>query len=80
VRCGQPQPDFVPIKNGDSIMSESLFSVTVKVLTEKGCPADLAQEAATVVAKDDPTKTNLGRTEANQQTIQKTLPYLQKNQ
>ncbi|MEH1790608.1 MAG: hypothetical protein V7L23_34865 [Nostoc sp.] len=39
--------------------------------------SELAQSAASIVANDDPSKPDLGRTTEDQQIIQETLPYLQ---
>ncbi|WP_066423320.1 hypothetical protein [Anabaena sp. 4-3] len=57
--------------------NDNLFFAAFGELIERGCPAELAGEAATVVANDDPTLPNLGRTPQDQSVIQQALPYLQ---
>ncbi|MBE9087477.1 hypothetical protein IQ278_36235 [Tolypothrix sp. LEGE 11397] len=57
--------------------NENLFTAALNALTLHGCPRELAQEAAEIVANDDPFLPNLGRTPEQQQIIQETLPYLQ---
>lgn len=57
--------------------NQGLYNATVQALTDRGCPEDLAKKAATVVANDDSSKPNLGRTQEDQKVIQETLPYLQ---
>jgi hypothetical protein len=59
------------------VKNQSLYDATVTALTERGCPKDLAIDAAAVVAKDDPVKPDLGRTPVDQEIIKKSLPYLQ---
>jgi hypothetical protein len=57
--------------------NENLFTAALNALTLHGCPTELAQSAAEIVANDDPYQPNLGRTPEQQQIIQETLPYLQ---
>ncbi len=57
--------------------NDNLFFAARKALTERGCPTALAASAAAVVANDDPTLPNLGRSQRDQWVIQETLPYLQ---
>jgi hypothetical protein len=57
--------------------NENLFFAALKALTNNGCPTELAQSAAFIVANDDPLQPDLGRTPEQQQIIQETLPYLQ---
>ena len=67
------------IKNIQEILvqNQGLHDATVQALTDRGCPTDLAKSAATVVANDDATKPDLGRTKEDQKVIQEALPYLQ---
>ncbi|MCC5640987.1 hypothetical protein LC593_35200 [Nostoc sp. CHAB 5844] len=58
--------------------NQRLYTATVQALTDRGCPEDLANQAASVVANDDSGKPNLGRTEADQAVVKQALPYLQK--
>jgi hypothetical protein len=61
-----------------NVMSnDNLFIAAINALTNNGCPTELAQLAAEIVANDDPFLPNLGRTTEQQQIIQETLPYLQ---
>jgi len=56
--------------------NQSLYDASVRALTDNGVPEDLAEKASQVVASDDPTKPDLGRTETDQQTINETMNYL----
>lgn len=58
--------------------NQGLHDATVQALTNKGCPTDLAESAAKIVANDDATKPDLGRTQQDQEVIKSALPYLQK--
>ncbi|MBD2504076.1 hypothetical protein [Anabaena azotica] len=58
-------------------MSDNIFSVALNALTNNGCPEELAQRAAFIVANDDPLQADLGRTPEQQLLIQEVLPYLQ---
>jgi hypothetical protein len=57
--------------------NENLFIAALNALTNNGCPTDLAQRAAEIVANDDPFLPDLGRTQQQQLLIQEALPYLQ---
>lgn len=57
--------------------NENLFIAALNALTNNGCPTDLAQRAAQIVANDDPFLPDLGRTPEQQLLIQEALPYLQ---
>ncbi|MBD2298958.1 hypothetical protein H6G80_03890 [Nostoc sp. FACHB-87] len=57
--------------------NENLFTAALNALTNNGCPIKLAQEAAQIVANDDPFQADLGRTSEQQQIIREALPYLQ---
>ncbi|MEM6399797.1 MAG: hypothetical protein AAF757_06125 [Cyanobacteria bacterium P01_D01_bin.116] len=54
------------------------FDVYTKTLVDNGVPEELAIKASQVVASDDPTQENLGRSDADQQTINETMNYLNK--
>lgn len=45
-------------------------------LERAGVPANLAAQAAEIVAKDDATKQNLGRSEADQHIIQSAATWM----
>ena len=52
--------------------------VYAETLINNGVPEQLAIKASEVLASDDSTKSDLGRTEADQQTINQTMDYLNK--
>lgn len=52
--------------------------VYAKTLVDNGVPEELAIKASQVVASDDATKPDLGRSDADQQTINETMNYLNK--
>lgn len=52
--------------------------VYAEALINSGVPKELAIKASEVVASDDPTKSDLGRSESDQQTINETMSYLNK--
>ncbi|MBW4565565.1 MAG: hypothetical protein KME32_31685 [Mojavia pulchra JT2-VF2] len=56
--------------------NSNLFYEALNALTNNGCPSELAQSAAFIVANDDPFQPDLGRTPQQQQIIQEALPYL----
>lgn len=58
--------------------NQSLYDASVKALTDNGVPEELAEKASQVVASDDSTKPDLGRSESDQQTINETMNYLNK--
>lgn len=58
--------------------NQSLYDASVKALTDNGVPSELAEKASQVVASDDATKSDLGRSESDQQTINETMNYLNK--
>ncbi|MGB3637479.1 MAG: hypothetical protein WBA39_07870 [Rivularia sp. (in: cyanobacteria)] len=58
--------------------NQSLYDASVRTLTDNGVPSELAEKASQVIASDDPTQENLGRTESDQQTINGTMDYLNK--
>ena len=46
-------------------------------LLNSGCPSSLAYQAAQVIGRDNFRLENSGRSKADQEIIDKTLPYLQ---
>ncbi len=50
-------------------MNDSLKQAAEKGLIDAGVPANLATQCAEIVAKDDPSKPNLGRTQEDQHLI-----------
>jgi hypothetical protein len=58
-------------------INQNIYDASFGQLTSRNCPVDLADEASLIVAKDDPTKENLGRSDRDQEVINQVLPYLQ---
>ena len=57
-------------------MNDSLKEAAEKALKEAGVPVNLASLCAEIVAKDDPSLPNLGRTEADQHLIDSSMEWM----
>jgi hypothetical protein len=57
-------------------MTESLKQAAEKGLIDAGVPVNLATQCAEIVAKDDPTKENLGRTQEEQHLINSSMEWM----
>ncbi len=57
-------------------MNDSLKQAAEKGLIDAGVPANLAAQCAEIVAKDDPTKENLGRTESDKHLINSSMTWM----
>jgi hypothetical protein len=57
-------------------MTESLKQAAEKGLIDAGVPVNLATQCAEIVAKDDPTKDNLGRTQEEQHLINSSMEWM----
>jgi hypothetical protein len=57
-------------------MTESLKQAAEKGLIDAGVPVNLATQCAEIVAKDDPTKDNLGRTQEEQYLINSSMEWM----
>jgi hypothetical protein len=57
-------------------MNDSLKLAAQKGLIDAGVPANLAAQCAEIVAKDDPTKENLGRTQEEQHLINSSMEWM----
>ncbi|MBD2415865.1 hypothetical protein FACHB389_29355 [Nostoc calcicola FACHB-389] len=57
--------------------NQNLYIASREVLIEHGVPWEKAEAASLVVAKDDGTKPNFGRTAEDQQAVNDILEYLQ---
>lgn len=57
-------------------MNESFKQAAEKGLIDAGVPVNLASKCAEIVAKDDPTKENLGRTEEDQHLINSSMEWM----
>jgi hypothetical protein len=58
-------------------VNDSLKQAAEKGLIDAGVPINLASQCAEIVAKDDPTKENLGRTQAEQHLINSSMTWMQ---
>ncbi len=58
-------------------MNESLKQAAEKALSGAGVPVKLAAQCAEIVAKDDPAKENLGRTQEEQHLINSSMTWMQ---
>ncbi len=57
-------------------MNESLKLAAEKGLIDAGVPVNLAAQCAEIVAKNDPTKENLGRTQEEQHLINSSMKWM----
>ena len=57
-------------------MNDSLKEAAEKALTDAGVPLNLAAQCAEIVAKDDPSLPNLGRTQEEQQLIDSSMEWM----
>lgn len=57
-------------------MNEPLKQAAEKALNDAGVPVNLANQCAEIVAKDDPSKPNLGRTESDQHLINSSMEWM----
>ena len=57
-------------------MNDSLKLAAEKALSDAGVPINLASQCAEIVAKDDPTRENLGRTEEEQHLINSSMQWM----
>ncbi|MBD2519943.1 hypothetical protein H6G93_34380 [Nostoc sp. FACHB-973] len=58
--------------------NQNLYIASREVLIKHGVPWEKAEAASLVVAKDDGTKDNFGRTPQDQQAVDDILEYLQR--
>ncbi len=57
-------------------MNESLQEAAQKALSDAGVPVNLATQCAEIVAKDDPSQPNLGRTQEEQHLINSSMTWM----
>jgi hypothetical protein len=57
-------------------MNEPLKEAAEKALKNVGVPVNLADQCAEIIAKDDPPKPNLGRTESDQHLINSSMQWI----
>ena len=55
---------------------DELSSSYQQALERAGVPVNLASQCAEIVAKDDPSKPNLGRTESDQHLINSSMEWM----
>lgn len=60
--------------------NQSLYDASVKALTDNGVPEELAEKASQVIASDDPTQENLGRSDSDRETINETMNHYWQHQ
>jgi hypothetical protein len=65
----------IPVITGLTL-NESLKQAAEKALRDAGVPVNLAVQCALIVAKDDPTKENLGRTQEEQHLINSSMQWI----
>lgn len=57
-------------------MNHQLYETSLKVLTDRGVPVSTAEKALVVVAKDDGSKSDFGRTNQDQQDIRDAVTWM----
>jgi hypothetical protein len=57
-------------------MNDSLKEAAEKALTDAGVPVNLVAQCAEIVAKDDPSLPNLGRTEEDKHLITSSMEWM----
>lgn len=57
-------------------MNKPLQKAAQKALSDAGVPVNLATQCAEIVAKDDPSKPNLGRTQEEQHLINSSMTWM----
>ena len=60
--------------------NQNLYDASVKALTDNGVPSELAEKASQVVASDDPTQENLGRSTDDQNAVNTAMNHYWQNQ
>ncbi|MEM9925111.1 MAG: hypothetical protein AAF915_15395 [Cyanobacteria bacterium P01_D01_bin.50] len=55
--------------------NQSLYDASVRALTDNGVPEDLAEKASQVIASDDPTQENLGRSASDQEAVNEAMNH-----
>jgi hypothetical protein len=72
-----PNPERAKSAEFSRAMNESLKQAAEKALSDAGVPVNLAAQCAEIVAKDDPTKENLGRTQEEQHLINSSMQWME---
>lgn len=55
--------------------NENLYRSSLQALTNNGVPEELAEKASRVVASDDATKSDLGRSDCDRETISQAMNH-----
>ncbi|NJL78345.1 MAG: hypothetical protein HC836_42480 [Richelia sp. RM2_1_2] len=63
-----------------SPFNESLYNASLQALTDNGVPSELAEKASQVIASDDPTKSDLGRSDCDREIINQTMNHYWQHQ
>lgn len=63
-----------------SPFNQNLYDASLQALTENGVPFELAEKASQVVASDDPTKSDLGRSDCDRETITQAMNHYWQHQ
>ncbi|MBF2016356.1 MAG: hypothetical protein IGS23_14370 [Rivularia sp. T60_A2020_040] len=58
-----------------SPFNQSLYEASLKALTSNGVPEEIAHKASEVVASDDASKPDLGRTQQDREAINEAMNY-----
>ncbi len=61
-------------------MNEEVYKTSLEHLTASGVPQDIAEKASIVVAKDDPHKPDLGRSQQDQQAVNEAMEHYHRGQ
>lgn len=63
-----------------SPFNESLYNASLQALTDNGVPSELAEKASQVIASDDPTKSDLGRSDCDREIINQAMNHYWQHQ
>jgi len=57
-------------------INQQVYEASFKALTERGVPVSTAEKASEVVAKDNPSLPDLGRSSEDQRNVQDAMTWL----
>ena len=60
--------------------NQSIYDASIAALTSNGVPVEVAERASEVVAKDDPTQENLGRSSSDQEAVNEAMNHYWEHQ
>ena len=58
------------------MFNQELYQASLKALTDNGVPIEIAVPASSVVARDDGSKPDFGRTPQDQEVVKEAVTYL----